>query len=48
MKGHARLLAVIANVDTHLELLAHHRLDCSLSLLCKFGLVDYLAPLLTE
>jgi hypothetical protein len=48
MKGHVRLLAIIANIDTHLELLAHHCLDRRLCLLCQFGLVDYLASLLTE
>jgi hypothetical protein len=48
MKGYARLLAIIADVDTHLELLAHHRLDRRLSLQCEFGFIDSLAPLLTE
>jgi hypothetical protein len=48
MEGHARLLTIIANVNTHLDLFAHHRLDRRLSLLCKFGLIDGLTPLLTE
>jgi hypothetical protein len=48
MKGHAGLLAIVANIDTHLELLAHDRLNCRLYLLCQFGLVNYLASLLTE
>ena len=38
-----RLLAIIANVNTHLELLAHDRLDRRLYLPCQFGLVDRLA-----
>jgi hypothetical protein len=48
MKGHARLLAIIANVDTGFELLAHDRFDSRPNLPCEFSLVDRLATLLQE
>ena len=37
-----------ANVDPHLELLTHHRLDRRLHLPCQFSLVDHLAAFLSE
>jgi hypothetical protein len=46
MKGHARLLAIITNVNTGLELLADNCCDSRLSLSCEFSLVDRLAALL--
>ena len=48
MERHARLLAIIANVDPHLELLTHDRLDGCLRLPCQFSLVNHLTPLLLE
>ena len=46
MKSHARLLAIIANIDTGLELLAYNCFDSRLNLPCEFSLVDRLAALL--
>jgi hypothetical protein len=48
MKGHAWLLAIIANVDPYFELLAHNRFDSCLNLPCEFSLVDHFAALLQE
>jgi hypothetical protein len=48
MECYTRLLTVIANVNTHLELLAHDSLDGRLHLAREFGLVNRRAALLTE
>jgi ribosomal protein S15P/S13E len=48
MKGDARLLAIIADVDPHLELLPHDRLDSRFNLSPQFGHIDRLAAFLTE
>jgi hypothetical protein len=48
MKGNARLLAVIADVYAHLELLPHHCRNSHFALAPQLGCINRLTLLLTQ